>query len=126
MRTFKIWLEEKLMKRRIAANLLTALGFKRDTLEKNININLDIIPEEKLRNAIESLGITPKAKEKLLDSISNHQYQSLNDLLKQIEDEDIEQQDTSTSQPAVLPSSNQQMPKPQQKQPMQQPMNPGM
>jgi hypothetical protein len=119
MGSFYIWMEEKLARRRLQSSLIRALGLTKTALARNIN--LDEIPEDNLQRAIQSLGISDDAKEKLTNFVKNNRHHSLMQMLDLIDDAEIEQQDTSTSTPAVLPQSNQPIPKPKPDLQQQQP-----
>jgi hypothetical protein len=121
MKTFKIWLEEKLDREKVGKSLLKALGYTADALHHQ-NINLDIIPKGNLKRAIQSLPIEDSVKDTLFNFARNNPHDSISNLINQIQNDEIEQQDTDTSAPAVLPQGNQPAPKPGANQQQQQPL----
>jgi hypothetical protein len=128
MGTFAIWLEEKLAMRQITKSLLSNLGYEPSALDTD-----DIIMRTRklsdIERAISSLPINDQEKEKVLNFARTHRQEGLKSLLAQIDPDSLEKQDVDTSSPAVLPPSQQPMPKPvnqwqtlqKQQQQMQQP-----
>jgi len=110
MKTFMVWLEELREKREFISKLLDRLGLTQEALDKNIG--LDEIPEDRLLDAMSSLPIDDDEKEKLTNWAKSHNQDSLTNLINQINFGDIDQQDTSDSEPAELPQGQGKVPHP--------------
>ena len=114
MKTFMVWLEELREKREFISALLDRLGLTQEALDKNIG--LDEIPEDRLANALSSLPIDDKKKEDLIKWAKAHSQDSLTNLINQINFGDMDQQDTSDSEPAELPQGQGKVPHPMAQQ----------
>ncbi len=105
-----VWLEEYRQKEELIDKLLDRLGLTKEAYKNNIQI--DEIPSDRLETALGNLGLDDGTKEKLLDWARNNKKGSLTNLVAQISFADLDQQDTSDSQPAKLPPGQGQAPKP--------------
>ena len=112
MKSFNLWLEEKLEKRELTTTLLSRLGRKANTLDRQ-DIIISTIPESEMEAAIQSLPLNDDAKEKLNLWAKSHQQEGIINLLNQIDLFDVEKQDKEFSEPASLPQGQQPLPKPQ-------------
>lgn len=112
MKSFIVWMEEKREKRELTHDILRRLGFAPDALE-NGEIMLDQLPKDKLKDAIGNLTINPEEKQKVINWAQAHDRESLTNLINQINPLSYDRQDKEISQPAVLPSGQTPMPKPQ-------------
>ncbi len=119
MKNFRVWLEEKLAVRNLKHTLLNALGFAKDALDNGGDIPLRKVNQKRLLDQLSNIGLNKKAQE-ILQNYARNSWNggTLNAMLATIKDSDFEQQDTLSSEPAVLPQANEPVPKPINKQQM--------
>lgn len=115
MKTFKLWVESKFVKRQELINLLLkGLDYEPNALETQ-DIKLNIIPKRKIHSAIMKLPVEEAEKEKLVKFVVNHPRESLRTLANQINPLTVkEKQDKAFTYPAVIPQGQQAAPHPNQ------------
>lgn len=120
IKTFNIWLEEKLEKRELIGQFLRNLGFDKHALEVQNDLNMRTKDEEDIIKAIVQLPISKDNQEEMIAFAKHHKESGFKALANLIKPNEAELQDTQSSSPAILPPSNQQMPLPPNKQQMAQ------
>ena len=108
MKTFMVWLEELREKREFISKLLDRLELTQEALDRNIGLK----EIKNLKVAIESMPIGDDKKEDLMKWALAHKEDSLTNLINQINFGDMDQQDTSDSEPAELPQGQGEVPHP--------------
>jgi hypothetical protein len=125
VKTFAVWVEDQLEKKRLIRILLDRLGYDRSALDNNNDI---IITDRKLDNIIDAINALPVGEENQQAMITfaqqNQKNLSLRALANKINVNDAESQDKTSSVPATLPQGNQPAPKPFNKQMQQQQQEP--
>lgn len=116
---FMVWLEDKLQQRELTTSFLRTLGYEKDALDKQ-DIIMSTRKLSDIENAINSLPVDDDNKEEMLNFAKMHRQEGLQSLISKIRPNDVESQDKSVSNPAVLQQSNQPAPKPINQQQMMQ------
>jgi hypothetical protein len=134
VKTFTVWMEDKMQEKRLTKALLRNLGYDSHALEDQ-DVVLNDRKFDDIKGAIERLAIDDDNKSDMVNFVQNHrkadgsiQNLSLKALAAKINPLDAETQDTLSSSPAQLPPGNQPVPKPMnpQQQMMQQQNQPPM
>jgi hypothetical protein len=128
VKTFTIWMEDKLAQRRVTTSLLRNLGYEKDALDQQ-DIIMSTRKLSDIENAINALPLDDSNKEEMIAFAKNHRHEGLKALVAKIKTNDIGTQDTLSSVPAKLPPGMQPVPKPmnpQQQMMMQQQNQPPM
>lgn len=115
VKTFTLWMEDKLAQRRLTTSLLRNLGYEKDALEKQ-DIIMSTRKFSDIENAINSLPLDDTNKEEMIAFARAHRQEGLKALTAKINPNDMETQDKVSSMPAVLPQGDQAAPKPFNKQ----------
>jgi len=128
VKTFTVWMEDKMQEKRLTKALLRNLGYDAHALDGQ-DVVLTDRKFDDIKGAIERLAIDDDNKSDMVNFVQNHrkadgsiQGLSLKALAAKINPLDAETQDTLSSTPAKLPPGDQPAPKPMnpQQQMMQQ------
>lgn len=121
MKTFQIFLEEQEDKKKVKTMLLSRLGFTKNVLDDQI-IKINDIDRQRLQQAINSMGLEDDNSSQLLNWVKMYPHSTLQELLTQLDDMEInlndKEQSSLVSNPAEIPQGEP-MPQKQQKQPQQ-------